>query len=222
MSFILAAAFILAIPRLLFSLFLGFLCVFRLLELLRGRGEYHAHVAPLEPGRGLDSGRVLQLFRDPLEHPHAEIGMGYLAALKYYGDLDLVPFAQEPSYVPDLELKIMLLGLSAELDLLDAYDGLLFLGLFGLLAHLVLLFAIVHYAADRRVRCRRDFDEIQSAVLGSRQSILGSHHAELIAFIVNDPDLWNPYHLVDSCGVLCYKNSPPPGRLLKSLFEQPE
>jgi hypothetical protein len=61
----------------------------------------------------------------------------------------------------DLEHKVVLIGLRSELDFLDFYMHLLFLGFLQFLALLILKLALIHYSADRRPCSGRNFNKIK-------------------------------------------------------------
>src|SRR3989304_9472601 len=134
--------------------------------------------------------------------------MGYLTALEYYRYLYLVAFFEKLLYIAQLELEVVFLSLAADLHLFKTDYGLLFLGLFGLLAELVLVLAIVHYAADRRGGSRRDLYKVEPGCFRRDQCVLRGQNAHLIAIGVNNPDLRHPYHPVYSYSILSYKIHP--------------
>ncbi len=62
---------------------------------------------------------------------------------------------------------------------------------------LVLEFTKVHDPANGRLLGRRNFDEVESRLLGEVQGFLGRNHTELFAFRRNDADWGNADLLVD-------------------------
>jgi hypothetical protein len=70
------------------------------------------------------------------------------------------------------------------------------------LLFLVLVLPEVHDAADRRHGARRDLDEIEPFLARDHQRLLRRHDAELLAEIVNHPDLAHADTLVDARAVI--------------------
>jgi hypothetical protein len=50
---------------------------------------------------------------------------------------------------------------------------------------LVKIFAVIHDAANGRLRCGRNFHQIQGFFAGDLERIEGSHNSQLVAFIVD-------------------------------------
>jgi len=114
--------------------------------------------------------------------------------------LNLVSVVKYPRGIVFLELIIVFVGARAELDLLDGYEGLLVLSLFLLLFLLVLPFAEVDDAANRRLSLWRDFDQVQTLAASDLDRLLRSHYSELRAFVVDDPNFSHSNTLVDADG----------------------
>ena len=79
--------------------------------------------------------------------------------------LHAITFPQEPNRVILLEVVIVIVRIRPELELFDVDDVLLSFGVVTLLFLLVLPLAIVHGLGYRRLRRRRDHDQIEAEVL---------------------------------------------------------
>ncbi len=87
--------------------------------------------------------------------------------------------------------------LGADAQFLDLNRLLSFSGFALLLSALVDALAVIDDSTDRRLRVRRNLDEIQVAVLREAQRFERRHHADLLPGIVDDPDLFCPNGLID-------------------------
>ena len=63
---------------------------------------------------------------------------------------------------------------------------------------LVAKFAVVHHPANRRLRVRRDFDQIQLQGFHLLQRLVQRHHSKLFAFGADDADLTGTNLMIDS------------------------
>ena len=98
--------------------------------------------------------------------------------------------------------RVVVLGdLGPELDLADVDLRLVLLGLLDLLGLLVLVLRVVQDAADGRLGLGGDLDEVELLALRVAQRLLGRHDADLLAGLVDEPDLGNADALVDPGGV---------------------
>ena len=104
---------------------------------------------------------------------------------------------QEALDVVLLRVVVVLGDLRAELDLAHRDLLLVLLRLLDLLRLLVLVLRIVQHAAHRRARLGRDLDQIEIAFLREAQRVGRLHHADLVALVVDHPDLGHANTLVD-------------------------
>jgi hypothetical protein len=162
----------------------------------RGR-HHHRHVAPFLHRALLDHAELGELLGEPVEDRGAALGVRHLAPAEHDRDLDLVLVAQEPLDVVLLRVVVVLGDLRAELDLADRDLLLVLLRLLDLLRLLVLVLRVVQHAAHRRARLGRDLDQVQVALLGEAERIGRLHHADLVALVVDHPDLGYANALVD-------------------------
>lgn len=114
--------------------------------------------------------------------------MGHFATPKTQGHLNLIAFAQKLQHRAHFDVIVMLVCTGAELDFFDFNDVLLFAGLSLTLLLLILEFAEVHDLADRWLRVRRDFDQIQSGLLGHGHRAGGRNNAHVFAIRTNQAD----------------------------------
>ena len=94
--------------------------------------------------------------------------------------LTLFPAERNRVDVALLRGVVVRVDLGAELDLLQAGPRLLLAGLLLLHVSFVLVLAVVHDPAHRRIGLRRDLDEIQIERPGLAQRVLGVDHADLL------------------------------------------
>jgi len=124
--------------------------------------------------------------------------MGFFPAAQEYFDFYLVAFLEEFFRHITLDFQIMRVRPEADADAfhVDRFlFGLVDPVLFGLL---VLVFAVIHYLADRGQSPRGDFHQIKLLLLGDLQRVERSHNSQLVARIVNHADLRNPDLFIDS------------------------
>ena len=84
------------------------------------------------------------------------------------------------------ELDIMVVRPRPELYLFDSDDGLMLLGLVGLLVQLYLIFPEVHDAADRRYRSRRHLYQVKPRFLSLLKGLPEEQDPQLFAFRRDD------------------------------------
>jgi len=148
-----------------------------LLQEARVRGEDHEQQPAFEASRLLDDRDVLQLRLDTAQDGLADLAMGDLAAAEHDRHARLVALGEELADGLGLEGVVVLLGLGPELHFLELDDRLLLLRLVRLLLGLVLELAVVHDLADRRLRHRRDLDQVEAELLGLGESGLEGDHS---------------------------------------------
>ena len=166
--------------------------------LLSGR-HHHDHLAPFHLRALLDRGDVVQVLLDALEQDPTELAVGHFTPAETDRDLGLVAVFEKTAQIAHLHLVIALFGTGAELDLFDLNLFLLLLCGLGLLGLFELELAVVHDAADRRVRVGHDLDEIEARVQGRLLSFCVRYDADVLAFRVNQPNLGDTNVLVQAC-----------------------
>ena len=123
--------------------------------------------------------------------------MGLLAASEHDRHLDLVLLAQEALDVALLGLVVVGGDLRPQLDLADVDLLLMLAGRLGLLLLLVLVLRVVEQAGDGRLRVGRDLDQVEVALGGQRQRLVGGDDPHLVSVLVDEPDLGDADPLVD-------------------------
>src|SRR5215204_7804771 len=123
--------------------------------------------------------------------------MCHLASPVGQCDLDLVPVLQEPLDLASLRVEVALRDLRPVLHLLDGDVACLAPGFLGLLRSLVLVLAVVHDPADRRVGLRRDLDQVEVCLTGDRQGLRQRFDADLLAIRTDQPHLTGADAVVD-------------------------
>ena len=115
----------------------------------------------------------------------------------------LISLFEEPDDVVLLELVVMLIGIRSKLHFLDRDVLLMLLGFVKFLVQLVKVLAVIHDPADRRLRCRRNFYQVQTPLLRDFDRSRRSQNSELLILIVNDANLASadspihPYVFID-------------------------
>jgi hypothetical protein len=107
-------------------------------------------------------------------------------------NFDLVPVLQEPSRRPHPHLQIVVVRARSQAHLFDLGNVLVLLGVTRALVRLELEFAKIGNAAHRRFGRRGNFDQIQPGFFGSSNGLFCRHHANLLAFGVQDAHFGRP------------------------------
>ena len=126
-----------------------------------------------------------------------ELRVRHLAPAEHDGDLDLGSRLEEPLDVALLRGVVVRVDLGAELDLLDLDPRLLLAGLLLADVAFVLVLAVVHDPAHRRIGLRRDLHEIQVEIPSLSQSVLGGNHPDLLTVGPHQTNLWRPDPVID-------------------------
>jgi hypothetical protein len=148
------------------------------------RREDHYNPPTLHLRRLLELGDIGQLFRQTLDEFVAFVGMRVFAAAEDDGEDNFILLGQELFGAVDLGHQVVVanLGTNAELFVLAVMRVAFMLPLLLL----VLEFAEVHDAANRRLLLRRDFYEVEAEVFGTLQGFGSFEYAELITFVTDD------------------------------------
>ena len=138
------------------------------------------------------------LLREPCQQVPPDVGVTDLAAPELDGDLDPVAVLQELDGAADLGVEVTLADLDLEADLLELDRPLVAPGLLLLAGLLVLELPVVEEPGDGRTGHRGDLDEVVPTLLRELEGLWRGHDAQLVPFFVDDPDLGDPDHLVDT------------------------
>ena len=177
-----------------------------------GRAEHHRHVAPFLHRALLDYADLGELFGEAVENRGAALGVRHLAPAEHDRDLDLVLVAQEALNVVLLGVVVVLGDLRAELDLAHGDLLLVLAGLLELLCLLVLVLGVVEHPADGRARLGRDLHQVEFPFLGELERVGGLQDADLLALVVDQPNLGNADALVDPGRVPLWRAPVEPAR----------
>jgi hypothetical protein len=143
--------------------------------------EKHAHVAAFLERRRLDHREAVEILEEALEQVAATLGVSLLTTAEHDRDLDLVVVLEEALDMALLGFVVVLGDLRPQLDLADVDLLLVLAGLLLLLLLLVLVLRVVEQARDRRLRARRDLDQVEIGVGGALQRVVDVDDAELLA-----------------------------------------
>ena len=157
----------------------------------------------------LDLPDILHIAQNPLQHLQAELRMGELSTPKHHGDLHLVTVLKESSYVPSLELVVVLLYPGPVLHLLNVHRVLLLSGFSGLTRLLVPELPIVHQAADWGPSIGRDFDKIQLCFGGPLSGLVERNDPDLLPLGIDESDWADPNLVVDTDALILDGGLPP-------------
>src|SRR5688500_1813375 len=156
------------------------------------------HAATLEQRLPLDGPVLGQDLGRAHQQVTSEVRVADLAPAEADGDLDAVPLVEELGRASRLRLEVVDVDLDGQPNLLEGLRLLLLL-LFALaLLELVLVLPVVENAADRRDRGGSDLHEVETLLLCEGERLERGHDAQLLTFIVDDPHLSDPDHLIDA------------------------
>jgi hypothetical protein len=149
-------------------------------------------------GHEFDDAGVAHILNEPVDDGVAQLAVRHLPAFKAQRGLYLVAFAQEPDCLVLLGLVIVLIHSHGEFHFLDHDDFLLFPGRAIALVLLVEKLAVILNAADRRLRGRRDLNQIQATLAGYFESFKGRQNSELFTVFVDDADFTRANSVVNA------------------------
>ena len=111
--------------------------------------------------------------------------VGHFTTAEQHADLHFVLVLEKFLSLPDLGADVFLTRFGPQPNFLGlgvSLTRVLFLVL------VVLVFAVIHDAANRRPLIGRYFDKIQARVASPFESFLGRNDSELLAFLADDPN----------------------------------
>src|SRR5437773_4869146 len=144
------------------------------------RRQQHHHLPAFHSWERFDDAVRLQIVSHPFEQAHAKLLMRHLAATKTQRNLCLVTFTEKSDQVAELDLVIALVGPGPEFHFLDLDLLQLELRFVLLLGFAVLELAEIHDSAYRRLRRRRNLDQIKLRRFGSRYGVRSADDSELL------------------------------------------
>lgn len=130
----------------------------------------------------------LQCLCDLLQQSTSHFGACDFTALETDFELNFIAILQKFGCFPNLCLHVVLVNIGAQPDSLELGMFMLFcfLALFFLF---VLIFTVIQYTADRRVRVGRNFDQIQPALFSDPECATSRQNTNLGARFVDNANL---------------------------------
>ena len=118
--------------------------------------------------------------------------MEHLASAEEYSELHLMSLFEKFVGVLQLGVQIVLVGFRSQADFLEGHTVLMaFLSSVTYLPFLLVkILAIIHYAAYWRVGVWRDFNKVESRVLGTSQCLVSFNYPHLIVLFVDETNLF--------------------------------
>lgn len=175
---------------------------------LEGRHE-HDHGAAFHPGRLFDRAVRTELIGELIEQRLAQIGVGHLAAAKKDGEFHFVPGVEELGRLPPLRLEVVIVDLRPDANFFQFDDMLMTSRLALFPALLVAVLPVVHEPADGWHGIRRHLDQVEPTLARHLKRIECRDDADLLAVLIDQPNLADPDALIDA-GLDGSGNSLPP------------
>jgi hypothetical protein len=173
------------------------------------RRHEHGHGPALHPWRRLDGAVGTELVGKLIEQRLAQVRVGHLAATEEDGQFDLVPGVEELGGLAPFRLQVVVVDLGPDTDLFQL-DGVLVTARLALFAALLVAkLAVVHEPADGGHRIGSHLDQVETPLARHLKRIKGGDDADLLAVLVDQPDLADPDALIDA-GLDGSGNSLPP------------
>jgi hypothetical protein len=173
------------------------------------RSHEHDHGPALHPWRLFDRAVRTELIGELIEQGFAQIRVGHLAAAKEDGQFDLVSGVEELRGLPTFGFEIVVIDLGPDADLFQLDDVLMAAGLALLAALLVSKLAVVHEPADGWHRIGSHLDQIEPPLARHLERVKRGYDTDLLAVLIDQPDLADPDALIDACLDGSGNNLPP-------------
>src|SRR5262252_7039329 len=126
---------------------------------------------------------LLNVFDQPLQNLAPETLPRHFPSAEEDGRLDLVSLLEEPQHMILLGFVVVVIHVDTKLHFLDRDRLLVFLGLALALFLLVQKLPVIHDAANRRLRGRGDFYQVEVLFAGHLERFEGRHDANLLSFV---------------------------------------
>jgi hypothetical protein len=153
------------------------------------RADHHQHLPAFHARILLDLCDLSRIFLNACEQVHAKLTVREFATAEAQRDLDLVAFADELVNCLHFGGIIMVIDVGTHLDLFDLLRLLALAGEVGLFLGLIFEFTDVEEFGDRRIGVGRDFNQIETKLVGLLHRFLGVHDAQIFAIFVDHPHL---------------------------------
>ena len=157
----------------------------------------NTHVTSLDLRRLLDDCDVLKLLCKIVEDRTAGIHMCHLASAETNRYLNFVTLLKELPRSSDLRIEIVRIDVRGHADLLDLHDMLLPAGFLLAAGLLITILSVINDLAYRRMRRRRNLDQVDTVFLRLLIGFTRRHDAELLTFRSDQPDFLVAYLFID-------------------------
>src|SRR5215212_6992109 len=191
------------------SFFLAFPFPVRHAHFRLQRSHEHDHGPTLHPRWLFNRSVWTELISELIEEHFAQIRVGHLAAAEEDRQLDFVSGVEKLRGLPTLGFEVMVVDLGPDANLFQLDDVLMAARLALFAALLVAELAVVHEPADGWHRVGRHLDQVESPLARHLERVKCWNDADLLAVLIDQPDLANPDALVDPCLDGSGNNLPP-------------
>ncbi len=142
------------------------------------------------------------------EHLSAQLWMGNLPTTKEYRDLHPLTPPNKLTNVSHLVHYIMWISPRSHLDFFDSKRG-VFLRTMSFLFLFVTVLAIIHHAANWRLRLRRYLHQIEPLGLYESQRFMERQNTELLSLSTDDPHFAHANLMIDPRFLSASDKTPP-------------
>jgi hypothetical protein len=147
---------------------------------------------------GLDLARVADFTEQAGHLGASDFLVGHFAPAMENHRANFVTLSKKPDDLVLADLIIVLCRGRAKLDFLELRAAAALALLVRLLVLLVKIFAVVGDLANRRIRRRRDFHQIESAFARHPNRFVWLHHSKLATILINHTHFTRPNPLIDA------------------------
>ena len=187
--------------------------------LRRAIANKHGKAAPFHLGGLFNNAVFRNSFFETLQKIVAQMSVGHLTSAESDRHLDLVPRFQETDGLADFGVQIVRIDIQRHSDFLDIDRLLILSRLFVPLGLFKTILAIVHDTADRRLRLRRNLDEIEILFSGDPHRFFQLEYAKLSPVRIDDTDLFVADFLIDEQFFFADGKAPPlPGKQIDMII----
>jgi hypothetical protein len=139
---------------------------------------------------------LVNVFNQTLQNLPAQALPRHFASAEEDGRFYLISFVQEAQHVILLGFVIVIVHVNTKLHFFDRNRLLFFLGFALAFFVLVQELPIIHDAANRRLRRRGNFHQIQVSFASHFERLEGRHHADLFPFVADHANFTCPDTLI--------------------------
>jgi hypothetical protein len=162
------------------------------------RSHEHDHGPAFHPRWLLDRTVRTELIGELVEQDSAEVRVSHLAAAEEHGQLDLVPSVEEFRGLATLRFEVVVVDLGPDANFFQLDDVLVAAGLALFAALLVSELAVVHEPADGWHGVRSHLDQVEPTLARHLKRIECRDNPNLLAVLIDQPDLADPDALIDA------------------------